>query len=63
MTRRAFVAFIEKGRSGPGLINAGVYHLRKAALTGLRRIAAAFLVRAGLLGRYIDRIHLSAFPG
>lgn len=60
---RRIRAFIEKGRSGPGLINAGVYHLRKAALTGCAGLPQRFSFEQDFLGRYIDQIHLSAFPG
>ncbi|MBB1635741.1 nucleotidyltransferase family protein [Cupriavidus sp. UME77] len=60
---RRICAFIEKGRNGPGLINAGVYHLRKAALADRPGLPQRFSFEQDFLGRFIDEIHLSAHPG
>lgn len=60
---RRIRAFIEKGRKGPGLINAGVYHLRKAALADRADLPQRFSFEQDFLGRFIDEIYLGAFPG
>lgn len=59
---RRIRAFVEKGRNGPGMINAGVYHLRKAALADRAGLPQRFSFEQDFLGRFIDEIYLGAFP-
>lgn len=59
---RCIKAFLEKGRVGAGAINAGVYVLRKSALTELP-LPAKFSFEQDFLGRYIDALHLIGYAG
>ena len=54
-------AFIEKGRTGSGCINAGVYYVRKEALltAGLPR---TFSFEQDYLAKQVHRTNLIAFP-
>jgi D-glycero-alpha-D-manno-heptose 1-phosphate guanylyltransferase len=51
--------FAEKGRSGPGLVNAGVYLVRTRTLAG-RSPAKAFSFETDILQRGIGRLRMAA---
>jgi D-glycero-alpha-D-manno-heptose 1-phosphate guanylyltransferase len=53
--------FIEKGRQGPGWINAGVYGLNRH-FPWPEDLPPRFSFETDVLGRFIDRIQPSAFP-
>lgn len=54
-------AFIEKGRSGSGCINAGVYHVRKEALLSVD-LPRKFSFEQDYLANQVGHINLIAFP-
>ncbi|WP_011296909.1 nucleotidyltransferase family protein [Cupriavidus necator] len=60
---RRIRAFVEKGRGGPGVINAGVYQLRKRALTSRSDLPARFSFEQDFLARLSGTLHLGAFLG
>jgi len=55
------VAFGEKGRSGPGLINAGVYAIERSFLDEYRR-AGAFSFEIDILMAHLDEIRPLGVP-
>jgi len=56
-------AFLEKGRQGPGWINAGVYFLRKAALLGNSALPERFSFEQDFLSQHLDTMRITAFRG
>ncbi len=64
---RRIRAFAEKGRNGSGLVNAGVYRLRKSSLTeSLVKSTGQpprFSFERDFLERHVDAMRLIAYPG
>jgi len=58
---RRVLAFHEKGRVGPGLINAGVYVLRRAAIMAAAP-AGAFSFEQDILQKRLQTLGIYAFP-
>lgn len=54
-------AFLEKGHSGPGLINAGVYHLHKKVLEKWT-LPPRFSFEQDFLGPRLGDMHVAAYP-
>ena len=58
---RTITAFMEKGGSGPGFINGGVYVLNRAVFS-LARLPDHFSFETDLVEAELDKIHPLAFP-